>query len=71
MTRGGTGALGFIEITSNESFWGADDLWDRRGSAANVAAAISNVSLPVLFTFDCNRYTSRFRHSQNGMGEEI
>jgi hypothetical protein len=40
------GAAGFIEITSNDNF-GGGDVWDSSGSAANVAAAMSNASLPV------------------------
>jgi hypothetical protein len=43
-----TGAAGFIEITSNESL-GVGDVWESSGSAENVAAAMSNVSLLALF----------------------
>src|SRR5215471_7385579 len=37
-----------MEITSNESFGGAE-VWDSTGKAANIPAVISNVSLPGIF----------------------
>ena len=43
-------APGLMEITSNESFE-EGDVWDSSGSAANVAATMSNASLPVRIVY--------------------